>query len=203
MIPRSASTLLVRVALAVLALASTGCMIDSPEPTTLPLWQQQVEQYVRDQGNGDPTVLADLSWDDIHKGFAVIGDPLPDRSTDIIGWLVAHQVVGGKSYFLFLVGTVRRNNLEAVCPVALDVEGDQFRWITGQSNTDALTAYRARGTAALLDANESPPNPPAFPHRGEILEINIKGGEVSVLDRDSGANWSLVLSSSEEIGKGS
>jgi hypothetical protein len=188
---------LIRVTLTLLALASTGCMTDPPQAITLPAWRQQVEQYVREQGNGDPTVLADLSWDDVHKGFAIIGDALPERSTDIIGWLVAHQLVGGKSCFLFLVGTVQRNNLEALCPIAMEWEGGNFRWTAGPSDPDALAAYRVRGIATMSEKVAQAPDPPAFPHGGETLEIHIEGAGVSIVDRDSGAEWNLVLEPAE------
>src|SRR5579863_4204326 len=59
--------------LALTLLLISGCAVDGPsEPVSLSSWQKDLEQYVWDQANGDPDVLREMSWDDVHRGFAII-----------------------------------------------------------------------------------------------------------------------------------
>jgi hypothetical protein len=177
---------------ALLALFVPGCATgpDAPPPT-LSVWQQNAEQYVWDHGNGDPNVLADMSWDDVHKGFAVIGDPLPERSTDEIGLLLAHRMVDGKPWFLFLLGVVRQQNLEDLRPVALNVEGDHFHWSVGPTNETALSLYRVWSEADRSRTGVPGPPAPPFPRPTETFEVAVRGDQFFIHHHESGAQWEL------------
>lgn len=165
-----------------------GCGIEPSDPPTVQSWQQNLEKYVWDRGNGDPNVLADLSWDDVHRGFAVIGDPLPDRSTDQIGLLVAHRMFHGKPYFVFLLATVRRQELEDLRAVALQVEGDAFHWAIGVDDPMALALYRDWSEAARARDGGGGLQPPPFPGNESFL-VTIEDDEFVIRHSESGAQW--------------
>lgn len=168
-----------------------GCGIEPSDPPTVQSWQQSLEKYVWDRGNGDPNVLADLSWDDIHRGFAVIGDPLPDRSTDQIGLLVAHRTLEDKPYFVFLLATVRCQDLAGLRAVALQVDGDAFNWTIGDDDPKALALFRNWSDAnSARDAGQSLRHP-LFPGSASTFVVTIEGDQFVIRHDESGAQWSV------------
>lgn len=174
-----------------IALFASGCATETPDPVSIPYWQKSLERYVWNQADGDPNVLRDLSWDDVHKGFAVISDPLPERSVDAIGLLVAHRPVAGRRYFIFLVAIVREQVIEDMRAVALNVEAGEFHWSVGPPNAGALNLYR--GT---LIASESPgpPNPRSrvrFPAPEDTFRVLVDVNRVSIQHDQSEANWEV------------
>ncbi|HSU69335.1 MAG TPA: hypothetical protein VLJ39_20790 [Tepidisphaeraceae bacterium] len=182
---------------------AVGCAEEPPgEQPTLASWRKNVEQYVWEHGNGDPTILADMSWDDVHRGFAVIGDAQPGRSTDVIGLLVAHRrAEGGEGvpYFLFLVGVVDRDQLQELRAVALNVQGNQFHWYIGEDSPPSLARYRAWAEADRREAKPADPDPPAFPRPGDVFDVKIENGsEFEILHRATGAAWGVNVSSASE-----
>ena len=170
---------------------TTGCASD-PEPVSLSSWQQSVEHYVWDQGNGDPNVLRDMSWDDVHKGFAVMSNAQPAQSNDAIGLLLGHPRIGDAACFVFLVALVNRQQLDSLQPVALRVQSGKFDWIVGPSSRPALDTYRRWG--AQTPSGDSPrPRGPPFPRAGDSFRLNAEGDELVITHQPSGVNWSLSL----------
>ncbi|HWE97773.1 MAG TPA: hypothetical protein VG269_27710 [Tepidisphaeraceae bacterium] len=168
-----------------------GCTADRSDPPTIQTWRQSLEKYVWEHANGDPNVVADMSWDDVHKGFAVIGEPLADRSTDQIGLLVAHKLLNGKPFFLFVLGTVRQQKLEGICAVALQVEGEAFYWTVGPDDPKSLGLYRAWSDADRTQAGPREPVPPPFPRVEESFEVTIENDQFVIRHRESGARWEV------------
>src|SRR5437763_92600 len=82
-----------------------GCG-SSSRSVSFPSWQKQVEQYVHEQGKGDPTVLRDVTIADGQKGFAVLGSPDRGNATDAVGVLLGHRAIRGRPSFVYLVGLV-------------------------------------------------------------------------------------------------
>jgi hypothetical protein len=182
------------IAITLLLSGIMGCGVEPSDPPTVATWQQGLEKYVWDRGNGDPNVLADMSWDDVHKGFAVIGDPLPDRAIDQIGLLLAHRMLRGKPCFVFLLGTIRKQKLEALRPVALQVDGAAFRWILGNESAEALSLYRSWSDADRLRYGARHPAPPPFPRPQERFDVTVESDHVLILHVESGARWELTPS---------
>jgi len=166
-----------------------GCA-ETPEPVTISSWQRSVERYVWDEGNGDPNVLRDLSWDDVHKGFAIMSDPEPARSTDAIGLLLGHPRVGQTGCFIFLLALVNHRHLEELRPVALNVEAGQFRWIVGTSDPQALSTYRRDDPPG---APRPPPNGPVFPRQADTFTLDVQGEQISITERATGGSWKLAI----------
>jgi hypothetical protein len=168
-----------------------GCGIEPSDPPTVQSWQQSLEKYVWDRGNGDPNVLADQSWDDVHRGFAVIGDPLPDRSIDQIGLLVAHRMFHGKPYFLYLLATVRHQELQGLRAVALQVEGDAFHWSIGDDDPKSLALYQSWSDADRARDPSRSLRPPPFPGNEESFMVSIEEDQFLIRHGESGAQWSV------------
>lgn len=179
------------ICLPIVLFSVAGCGLDSPGPPTIRTWQQNVERYVWEHGNGDPNVLADTSWDDVHRGLAVIGDPIPDRSTDQIGLLVAHRILDGKPYFVFLLGSITRGILTDLRPVALQVEAGEFNWTIGSPNPDALALYRAWSEADRKRGNRSDPQPPPFPRPRDDFAVTVIDDRIDIRHSESGAEWDV------------
>jgi len=168
-----------------LAALLSGCAAGPPEPVSLQSWQRGLERYVWDQGNGDPNVLRDTSWDDVHAGFAIISDPLPDRSTDAIGLLLAHRRIEGRQYFLFLFGLLRSADLEDLRPVALNVERGQFHWVVARSEPASTAIYRRMTANGGKSA--------CFPAPSDLFGVQVAGNRLIVVHSASGAAWHLTL----------
>ena len=172
----------------------SGCSAEATGPVSLASWQRSVEQYVWDHGNGDPTVLRDMSWDDAHRGFAVMTDPLPARSNDVIGLLVAHRTVRERPYFLFLVASVHRQVLEDLAPVALNVESGVFHWAEGGADAPAFEAYKKWSDSEKWLGKAGDPLPPPFPVPGDTFDLAVSGSRVFLRHPESGAVWEIDLS---------
>jgi len=176
-----------RLALLSLALLLGGCASDGmDDPVSIPYWQRSLERYVWDHGNGDPNVLRDMSWDDVHRGFAVMSDPLPDRSTDAIGLLLAHRSVAGSKYFIFLVGVMGGKEVQDLRPIALNVERGRFKWSVGAEQPKALAAYRRH----LHDSHSLPRR---FPAADDTFQVEIEKDRISIVHDQSGAAWQVLV----------
>jgi hypothetical protein len=169
-------------AILLLALLGTGCALEpAPEPVTLESWQKNLEQYVWNEANGDPNVLRDMSWDDVHRGFAIMSDPLPQRSTDAIGLLVAHGRIEDQPAFVFLFALVRDRVPIEMRAVFLSVQAGQFHWLVGEQDPVALELYRRNWSG------------PGFPRLMDTFKVESMGGRVSIAHEQSGARWSVAV----------
>lgn len=168
-----------------LALVAGGCNVDPPpEPVNLQSWQQSLEDYVWNEANGDANVLRDLSWDDVHHGFAMFNDPLPDRSTDAIGLLVDHRQIRGEPGYLFLFALVRSQVPIEMRAVVLRVKDGRFRWYVGRDDPAALERYRTFRAGW------------GFPAATDTFDATIDGEEISITNPQSGARWDVALTAS-------
>ena len=170
-----------------------GCAADTPDPVSLPSWRHSLESYVWNEADGDPTAIADLSWDDVHRGFAVIGDPLPERSTDAIGLLVDHRPIEGRPYFIFLVALVHEQRLEDVRAVALNVDAGRFHWFVGPEDPRALKLYRASSQVPVLAGLGSEHHPERFPAPGDRFHVEVLGRQIAFVHDPSRASWTVEL----------
>ncbi|HXE54702.1 MAG TPA: hypothetical protein VN541_16895 [Tepidisphaeraceae bacterium] len=180
------------VLLVLAAMLASGCAPDPGAPVSLPRWQRSLEQYVWQQADGDPTVLRDLSWDDVHPGFAMLGEALPEQSTDMFGLLLEHRRIDGKAYFVFLVATVHDRQVEALQPVALNVDAGQFHWFVGSSSPAGLEAYN-RWTRSS-EAGSGPGDWPLhFPASSDTFEVTAARQQIRILHEQTGSTWTIDL----------
>jgi hypothetical protein len=164
-----------------------GCAAEPAPATAVAEWRQGVERYVWEQGNGDPAVLRDVSWDDVHPGFATLGDPLPDRSTDVYGLLVAHPSVAHHAYFVFLVAIVHNEVIEHMLPVALEIDAGKFRWVEGLSDDRQMRRYIDWQNLEHRSTRFR------FPARDDSFDLSTEANAISIAHEQSGATWRVEL----------
>lgn len=163
-----------------ITLVGAGCATEPAPAPTLADWKRDVERYVWEQGNGDPSILRDATWDDVHPGFAILGDPLPERSVDVMGLLLDHRRIDGRPYFVFMVALVHNGAVDDLRPVALNVAGGSFRWWEGPSTTADIARYRD---------SRDPESPGAFPDAEDTFRVEDEPGGFAIAHEPSGVVW--------------
>lgn len=173
-------------------------------------WETSLERYVADQGNGDPNVLRAMDRDPAESDFNKIGAAKggvpffsPTR-TDANGILVGRREVGGRGWYVFLVGTVQYRGefldfplddprLTDLRLVAFSGEPGKFDWITSPRDDEALALYTR---PQLEHYRESHPDradategPAIFPTPADVLKLTAEAPVIAVTDEHSGARW--------------
>ena len=172
-------------------LGAAGC----EQQVTLRSWRNEVDHYVWDQANGDATVLRDLATPGPWKGFSILGENDPASSTDANGILLAHRQIGSKTYFVYLVGLVRQQQVQDIRLALLHDSPDGLEWRSSRSNRDSLKAYTDFKTAEwkklFPDRAAGPWSYTGFPGEGDVFKISIVGNRVTATHEQSGAQWTL------------
>jgi hypothetical protein len=169
-------------------------------------WQRALRQYVDRQGDGNPAVLSQLralhSRDAPRPGRITFGvldleASLPGRDGwDVEGVLVGKHAEDGRSWYVFLVGVVRRSDyrpreLQDVRLVALWSIDGKLGWQTDDRTPDAVRRYRDAFAAS---------EPVRFPAENDQFAMTGSGRRVSVREVQSGAQWSLHLWPGARVG---
>lgn len=168
-----------------------GC---AGRPATISSWKQTVEEYVWKEGNGDPGVLRQVTWNATDKGFSVLGGDLPEKSTDVHGVLLGHRPIGGKPWFVFLVGQVEKRNVKDIRLAAMSWNG-KAEWKVSGADTEALGQYRqyrermAKEAAATNGSKVAVP----FPGGEDVFELGATGNRAEAVHKQSGARWGVGL----------
>jgi hypothetical protein len=181
--------------------------VDLAEPKAKHLilvWQEQVRQYIDQQGNGDPAVLAQTralhSRDILRPGRITFGaldneSDLPGRNGwDVQGVLVGKLGSGGHTWYVFVVGIVRRNDyrpmeVQDIRIVTLRAVAHKLDWESSAPNPQSLQRYRDAFAAA---------DPVQFPADTDRFHLSASEDGVRVLETQSGATWSLRLNPESE-----
>jgi hypothetical protein len=174
----------------------SGCG-SSSRPVSLPIWQKHVEQYVHEQGKGDPTVLRDVTIADGKKGFALLGSPDRGDSTDAVGLLLGHRAIQGGPSFIYLVGLVERGKIADIRLVSVAFEHDKPTWATTPANPAALDVYRKYRTSQWQQHFPDRPTPPLassnFPASDDVFRLSTDDDRVTAVHPSSGATWTLKV----------
>jgi hypothetical protein len=177
----------------VLIFLAAGC----GQQVTLRAWRNEVEHYVWDQGNGDPTVLRDVPTAGSWKGFSIISENDAASSTDVNGVLLGHRAIGSKNYFVYLVGLVEKQQVRDIRLALMDELGDGYEWRSSRRNNESLKAYGDFKTSQwkklFPDRAEGPWNYSGFPGEGDVFKIAVAGNRVTATHEASGAQWTLEL----------
>jgi len=173
-------------------LIALGC---ASRQVTLADWQKSVDDYVWNQANGDPNCLRDTGWNETHKGFSVLGDPLPQEATDAHGMLLAHKPFQGRPHFVFLVAIVQRRVVRDVRIAALSAEDGRLCWTMSQADsqqTRTYSEYREKSwRARYAGRREPPPSYVAFGAADDSFDLTLWDNEIAVVHQPSGARWVL------------
>ena len=177
-------------------------------------WQDSVETYIDEHGNGDPNVLRSVSDDPAAKDFGLVGAQnegvpfvLPSR-TDVTSAVLGHRRHNDRFWFIFMVGATRYRGafsnfpledaqLRDLRPAALSVEGGTYLWRLGDRDTEAMDVYiepqieRWRQSDTSREVASKPTT--RFPSPADDWTINIDEAGVTITELHSGARWVLEL----------
>jgi len=177
-----------------LLLASTGC---HQQQVSLRTWQDSVENYVWDQANGDPSALRDLPTPGPWKGFSIISENDAAAATDVNGVLLGHRAIGSKTYFIFLVGVVQRQQVQDIRLAALNASPDGFQWRLTDKSDQPLGIYRdfksAQWHKLFPQRGNGPWSYTGFPSEGDVFKLTVGDGKVTATHEQSGAAWTLDM----------
>lgn len=184
-----------------LLVVTTGC--SSP---SLSSWQDSLTTYVREKGYGDPTVLRDITLADNRSGFSVIGHHDTRESTDVNGLLLGHEQIGGRMWFVYLVGLVEKERVTDIRLAAVSMEGGKSIWKRGGESGQALRVYRNYGmkqaSERFPDRKWAPPRYTGFPRPDDVFRLNNTNGKLVATHEASGARWQLTLTNQNVNGDG-
>jgi hypothetical protein len=175
------------------ALISAGC----GGGASIQSWQHGVEQYIKQTGRGDPTVLRDVKLPDGRRGFSVLGAPDARQSQDVNAVLLGHATVQGKPCFIYLLGVVEKFEVQDIRLATLAITNGKYEWQIGKEDDQALKTYRAHneriGRERFPDRKSAPAAYTMFPQSGDEFELNVAENSVTATHRASGARWGLSL----------
>ena len=150
---------------------------------TLATWQHAVEQYVRDQGNGDPNILRDTTLPNSQRGFAMIGEPDIEYSSDANGLLLGRRLIAGREWFIYLVGLIHQGAVRDIRLVGFCWSPDKTLWQVSPPNPDSLRRYTSVQSEDALF--------PVFPAKLDHFELSTTDQVAVAIHRQSGAAWQL------------
>jgi hypothetical protein len=173
--------------------AGGGCA----SSTTIESWQKSVENYVRTEGGGDPSVLRDATYKGDRRGFAVIGANRPKDSTDVTGVLLGNVHLAERPWVVYLVGLVDQQKVSDIRVAALTIAGNKYTWKISKADPTALKAYREynRGLAhrRFPGRNNEPPEYLGFPRDEDRFATSTEGDAIGVTHPPSGAKWHVAV----------
>jgi hypothetical protein len=163
---------------------------------SIPAWQHNVETYAAEKG--DPEALRDVTLKGDRRGFAVIGQPEPSKSTDVNGVLLGHKTIDNRPWFIYLVGLVKQQKVTEIHLAAVTFENGKAQWRLSNKDDKATSAYLHYNEQLWTQKHTSKDKPPAdyttFPRDADAFDLKISGTQVVVTHPPSGAKWSLALS---------
>jgi len=180
---------------------ATGTHTVPPERSVrrlVSVWVEQLGQYVRQEGAGDPAALSQLRVlrsRQVLRPARIMFSALdvdaeePGRDGwDVEGLLIGKQA-GTHNSYVFLVGIVARDGyrpleVQDIRLVALSAGPGQFSWAMSPRQPNALRNYSEtfRSFAAVR-----------FPSDTDEFVMKVENDRVRVQERRSWAEWSLPL----------
>lgn len=181
-----------------------GCVTHKP----LAAWQDAVMSYVRDAGNGDPHVLRD-TVDFRPRNAArparirftrldipIAGFPPFQTKVDAEGELVGVHQRDDATWYVFVVALIQRwpgpdAGVQRIHVLGYRVHDSKSTWVRGRADADATVQYL---DAAGPEARDPSAN---FPGPLDVFDFEADGRRIVVVERSSGARWSLTLSAAD------
>jgi hypothetical protein len=200
---------LIRPSVLALLLLAGGCAANP-----LKAWQASLEEYVVNQGNGDLNVLRNRDRAPSENDFSLIGAStggvpfLAPVRTDANGFLLGLRSFHDRSWYVYLVGTVKYHGTFAAFPLddprltdiriaAVSGAGGAFDWLVSLPDAAALAGYcRPQLEAWRLShpsRAEATEAPTRFPTAADDFRLDVAPQALTVLDHHSKAQWTLPL----------
>jgi hypothetical protein len=161
---------------------------------SLSSWQRNVETYVAEKG--DPSALRDVTIDGQRHGFAVIGQPVAEKSTDANGLLLGHQEIAGRAWFIYLVGIVHQQKVGDIHLAAVTFTNGKPQWQVSKNDAKAAEMYRNYNEGLWKQHHpgskeKTPAEYTTFPRDADKFDLEVKGDHIAATHAPSGAQWVL------------
>lgn len=178
-------------------LTLTGCGGGAVRSVSLNAWQQNVQQYVKERGEGDATVLRDVTLADGRKGYAMLGNPVLKDSTDAIGLLIGVPAIGGHPAFVYLVALNEKGKANDMRLVAVTVDGGGLHFHVGHPNPAALQTYLKYHEQAWRSRfpgrEDAPMLAENFPAPDDVFTLTVEPTRLTAVHQATKADWSVSL----------
>jgi hypothetical protein len=165
-------------------------------------WQTDLQKYVNGSANGDMNALRYTQVTPERPGFRVFSNDRAEDSNDIAGVLVGATQYGGRLWYLYLVGEMRKEVLDDIRAVAVSQSALRYQWREGPHDPAALARYRAHLDQSWREAHPGRAEPPrgalAFPSAQDAFEYVARGDMVTLREQTSGAEWNVDLEIDEQ-----
>ncbi len=163
------------------------------------IWRDDLTAYLKRGGEDWPTRLSRLRDVQTRRGLrpgriyfstlAAGGDPDSADSWDVSGLLLGRQMVGGRDWYLFIVGVVQRESFRPIEVrdlrlMAFATGGSDPLWRQGEANPESLNRYWETFRQNI---------PVRFPADDDGYRVEVVGNRVTVRELRSGAEWTLLL----------
>jgi hypothetical protein len=181
--------------LSLLAFFLGGCASSA----SIDSWKTEVDRYVTLHG-GDPNALRDVTLADQRRGFGVIGQNDPRKSTDARALLLAHDQIAQKPWFIYLVGLVDKQKVKDIRLAARSQQPGQTPiWVMSKPDKKALKLYRDYNAGLWRRSQpdphkKEPSSYTTFPRDADQFDVKIDGTRVTAIHPPSGAQWHVDVS---------
>lgn len=176
-----------------LLVIATGCA-SKPSVSS---WQGSVNRYVRDKGDGDPTILREMTLPDGRRGFSIIEHHDKTQSTDVNGLLLGHERAAGRLWLVYLVGVVPKERVREMRLVAVSMDAGKTVWKRGPKAEPSFKRYRDHGLKQAKERfperKDPPPRYTGFPRPDDVFTLSNRNGNLIATHEASGARWGLAL----------
>lgn len=163
------------------------------------IWRDDLTDYLDEEEGDWPTRLSQLRDIQIRRGlrpgricFATLaagGDPDRAAAWDVNGLLLGQEVIGGRPWYLFIVGIVQREDFRPIEVrdirlVAFATGDEDPLWRQGAANPQSLKWYKNVYWENL---------PIRFPADDDNFGVVVTRSQVTVRELHSGAEWTIAL----------
>jgi hypothetical protein len=188
---------------ALVALLLLGLVSGCASSASLESWKGGVDKYVALHGD-DPNALRDVTLYGDRRGFGVIGQNDPRQSTDAKALLLAHQEIGGRPWFIYLVGLVGQQKVRDIRLAARSQEpGQPALWAMSKADPKALKLYREYNEGLWRRSQPDkharvPSSYTDFPRDADRFEVKVQGTRVEAMHPASGARWQVDVAQAKK-----
>lgn len=181
----------------VFALGSSGCAMKNP----VAVWQNHLDEYISEQGAGDPNVLRDTV--DMHSrrnlrparitfGGEFKGPGMPGLRANryVNGVLLGQREVDSRHWYFFLVGVRSPGDekLEDIRLAGFTPYKAKLLWRVAPPDQEALERY-----LSSIEGNVKGSRIVTFPSPLDKYSLGLSGHVVTATEERSGASWQLDL----------
>jgi hypothetical protein len=176
------------------SLLSSGCAMKNP----VAVWQGSLDEYIAEQGAGDPNVLRD-TFDMHSRGrlrpasitfggeFKGTGMPGFRAKRYVNGVLLGQRDVDSRPWYFFLVGVRSRDGaeIEDIRLAAFTPAKEGLLWRVAPPDPEALGRYLSETEGGSLAVT--------FPSPLDKYSLGLSGHVATAAEERSGAEWELDL----------